>query len=149
MTELIVADKFGDVYTFNLNQNEEKEVSGCSLLLGHVSMIMDITLSPDQKYILTSDRDEKIRVSHYPRAFNIQSFLLGHKDLVSSMCFLPNPGNERPYLVSAAGDNSVMAWNYMTGEFLSQLSLRDECKQIIRKLFVIEELNIIVALHEG
>ena len=31
------------------------------------------------RYVLTADRDEKIRVSHFPQTFNIHGFCLGHK----------------------------------------------------------------------
>lgn len=37
-------------------------------------------LSPDNKFILTSDRDEKIRVSHFPLSDDIQAFCLGHTE---------------------------------------------------------------------
>lgn len=48
------------------------------LVLGHASMITSMQLSSDEKYIITSDRDEHIRVSHYPDGFNIETFCLGH-----------------------------------------------------------------------
>ena len=35
-------------------------------------------ITNDDKYLATADRDEKIRISHYPNAYNIQSYCLGH-----------------------------------------------------------------------
>ena len=31
--------------------------------LGHLSMLLDLQISLDSKYVITADRDEKIRVS--------------------------------------------------------------------------------------
>jgi tRNA (guanine-N(7)-)-methyltransferase subunit TRM82 len=39
-------------------------------------------LSHDKKYLITSDRDEKIRVTSYPDTYNIQAFCLGHTKYV-------------------------------------------------------------------
>lgn len=37
-------------------------------------------LSPDDRYILTADRDEKIRVSLTKAPYNIVSYCLGHEE---------------------------------------------------------------------
>lgn len=37
------------------------------------------TMSPDDRYVITADRDEKIRVSRRRSPYNIQSFCLGHQ----------------------------------------------------------------------
>lgn len=37
------------------------------------------TTSPDDRYIISADRDEKIRVSRLGSPYNIQSFCLGHR----------------------------------------------------------------------
>lgn len=36
-------------------------------------------MSPDDRYIITADRDEKIRVSSRTSPYNIRSFCLGHQ----------------------------------------------------------------------
>lgn len=37
-------------------------------------------ITKDQKFLITADRDEKIRISHFPNAYNIETFCLGHKE---------------------------------------------------------------------
>ncbi|EON64218.1 hypothetical protein W97_03448 [Coniosporium apollinis CBS 100218] len=91
------------------------------LLLGHVSMLTDVAFvafdeatSLDRKprsYILTSDRDEHIRISRAPpQAHIIEGYCLGHKEFVSKLC-LPRPG----ILVSGGGDDEVFVW-YWQGQ---------------------------------
>jgi tRNA (guanine-N(7)-)-methyltransferase subunit TRM82 len=68
-----------------LISKEEKALSshdnpaGGHLILGHTSMLTTFTLTPDERYIITADRDEHIRVSWYPQGFNIERFCLGHQ----------------------------------------------------------------------
>ena len=35
-------------------------------------------LAEDDKFLITSDRDEKIRVSCFPNSYSIHTFCLGH-----------------------------------------------------------------------
>lgn len=52
-------------------------------------MVTDMVLSADERYVITADRDEHIRVSRYPNGYNIESFCLGHTEYVchlSSVC---------------------------------------------------------------
>ena len=79
---LIIADKTGDVYTLNMKDIETSEVTS---LMGHLSMITDLKLTKDEKHLITSDRDEKIRISCFPNCYNIDSYLLGHKEFVSKI----------------------------------------------------------------
>ena len=48
------------------------------LLLGHVSPVTGLLLTYDENHIITSDRDDHIRVSKYPQGWNIERFCLGH-----------------------------------------------------------------------
>uniref|UniRef100_A0A8C8U5Z9 WD repeat domain 4 n=1 Tax=Peromyscus maniculatus bairdii TaxID=230844 RepID=A0A8C8U5Z9_PERMB len=59
---VLVADKSGDVYSFSV-----LEPDGCG--------------SPDDQFVLTADRDEKIRVSWVAAPHSIEAFCLGHTDL--------------------------------------------------------------------
>lgn len=107
-TRLLVADKTGDVLIFDIL----KEDKGTKIL-GHLSLLLNILQTNDGKFIITSDRDEKIRVSCYPNAYNIQTFCLGHKEFVMHIELLPDLPE---YLTSASGDGLVKVWNYTNGK---------------------------------
>jgi len=53
--------------------------SGGQLVLGHTSLLTSFTLSEDERYIITADRDEHIRISWYPQSYCIEGYCLGHK----------------------------------------------------------------------
>ncbi|XP_050343455.1 tRNA (guanine-N(7)-)-methyltransferase non-catalytic subunit wdr4 [Nymphalis io] len=106
--KILVADKTGDVLIFEIL----KEDKG-NKILGHLSLLLNILQTNDGKYIITSDRDEKIRVSCYPNAYNIQTFCLGHNEFVKHIEILPH-ANE--YLTSASGDGNIKIWDYTNGK---------------------------------
>jgi tRNA (guanine-N(7)-)-methyltransferase subunit TRM82 len=68
-----------DPYASHPNQ------SGGALILGHTSLLTSCLLTPDEKFIITSDRDEHIRVSWYPQGHCIESYCLGHKKYASAV----------------------------------------------------------------
>ena len=76
-------------------------------VLGHLSMLLGIQVSPCGRYVLTSDRDEKIRVSHYPNSYSIHGYCLGHTEFVSAMKLLPGSR-----IVTGSGDGTIKTWNY-------------------------------------
>ena len=100
----MIPDKSGDVYAFKLSEPESEH------LLGHLSMLLDILISPDNKYVLTCDRDEKIRVTHYPNAYNIRGFCLGHTEFITGFTFVSGQSN---VLASASGDGSIRIWDFL------------------------------------
>jgi len=107
--KILIADKSGDVLSFNLKPPSDTY----SCLLGHLSMLLDVAISPCGKYIVTCDRDEKIRVSKYPNSYNIQCYCLGHTDFVTNIQVLPNFSDN--ILLSASGDGSIRIWKYIEG----------------------------------
>lgn len=85
------------------------------LLLGHVSMLTDLTHATrevDGKprgYIITADRDEHIRVSRAPpQSHVIEGYCLGHKEFVSKVCLIPGTD----LLVSGGGDGWIGVWDW-------------------------------------
>lgn len=60
---------------------QEKDAEKRQPVLGHVSMLTDLAFYNSSEYgqtIITSDRDEHIRVSKWPRGLEIVQYLLGH-----------------------------------------------------------------------
>ncbi|XP_069035322.1 tRNA (guanine-N(7)-)-methyltransferase non-catalytic subunit wdr4 isoform X2 [Lepisosteus oculatus] len=116
--QILVADKSGDVYSFSLLEPQKP----AELKLGHLSMLLAVAISPDDRYIITADRDEKIRVSFLKSPYNIQSFCLGHKEFVSSLFVLPY----QPYwLLSGSGDGTLRLWEFEFGKELQSYDLRE------------------------
>ncbi|XP_075398380.1 tRNA (guanine-N(7)-)-methyltransferase non-catalytic subunit WDR4 isoform X2 [Tenrec ecaudatus] len=109
--KVLVADKSGDVYSFSVS---EPQGHG-TLELGHLSMLLDVAVSPDDRYVFTADRDEKIRVSWLAAPHSIESFCLGHTEFVSRVFVVPDqPG----LLLSTSGDATLRLWEYRRGREL-------------------------------
>ncbi|XP_058379150.1 tRNA (guanine-N(7)-)-methyltransferase non-catalytic subunit WDR4 isoform X2 [Diceros bicornis minor] len=109
--KVLVADKSGDVYSFSV-----LEPHGCGKLeLGHLSMLLDVAVSPDDRYVLTADRDEKIRVSWAAAPHSIESFCLGHTEFVSRVFVVPHLPE---LLLSSSGDGTLRLWEYRSGREL-------------------------------
>lgn len=115
-TTVIIADKFGDVYSIDINSIPEEKFTQ-EPILGHVSMLTDVHWIKDSdghQFIITSDRDEHIKISHYPQCFIVDKWLFGHKHFVSSICC-----GKDYLLLSAGGDDKIFAWDWKTGKNLS------------------------------
>ncbi|XP_044009906.1 tRNA (guanine-N(7)-)-methyltransferase non-catalytic subunit wdr4, partial [Aphidius gifuensis] len=124
--DIIVADKSGDAYLYSLSKPDEPG----KLILGHLSMLLDVLVTKDNKYIITADRDEKIRVSKFKNSYNIQSFCLGHTKFVSNICQLPHDSS---IIASAGGDGFVKFWQYKNGQEMNSINYSDKikCKDIV------------------
>lgn len=128
-TKVLVADKSGDVLIYDL----KIEGSGTKLL-GHLSVLLDVLLSNDSKYILSCDRDEKIRVSCYPNTYKIQTYCLGHTEFVNHMEFLPH--NDK-YLTSSSGDGTLKIWDYNEGKLCHTIHTKSDVNdEQLRRNFI-------------
>lgn len=126
---IIAGDLSGDATAFLVpedaspsasNAKDAEEVKSTStpkrLLLGHTaSMLTGLNVvkknSDQQQFILTSDRDEKVRVSNFPETHIIQGYLLGHSSFISCMDAI---SNERSLCLTASGDGTSRLWDYKT-----------------------------------
>ncbi|KAK2765337.1 tRNA (guanine-N(7)-)-methyltransferase non-catalytic subunit trm82 [Arachnomyces sp. PD_36] len=101
------------------------------LLLGHVSLLTDVAFatipaekSPSGKprsYVLTSDRDEHIRVSRgSPQTHIIEGYCFGHTEFVSKLCI---PPSRQDILISGGGDSFLLVWDWREGKILQQVQL--------------------------
>ncbi|KAJ1935394.1 hypothetical protein GGF37_006011 [Kickxella alabastrina] len=115
---LVTADKFGDSYRIPTVSEGPTE-----MLLGHVSILCSLGFSyGSPTYVLSCDRDEKLRVSKYPNAYNIEAFGLGHREFVTSVAtaeFAPTVA------VTGSGDGTVRLWRISTGELLQTIELAE------------------------
>ncbi|XP_039101393.1 tRNA (guanine-N(7)-)-methyltransferase non-catalytic subunit WDR4 isoform X1 [Hyaena hyaena] len=78
-------------------------------------MLLDVAVSPDDRYILTADRDEKIRVSWAAAPHSIESFCLGHTEFVSRILVVPG---HPELLLSSSGDRTLRLWEHPSGREL-------------------------------
>jgi tRNA (guanine-N(7)-)-methyltransferase subunit TRM82 len=120
------------------HQSQPKEKTEPSfehtLLLGHVSMLTDLTLVEleGRCYILTADRDEHIRVSRgIPMAHVIEGFCLGHTEFISRLCV---PDCRPEVLISGGGDNELFVWEWVKGVVLSKADLRGLVLDVMKEL---------------
>lgn len=115
------------------NHSAEKKTSKFEhhLLLGHVSLLTDMAYvsldgqpaftQKSRSYILTSDRDEHIRVSRgMPQAHIIEGYCLGHTEFVSKINV---PHWHRDLLISGGGDNYLIVWEWLAGKALHKVDL--------------------------
>lgn len=104
-----------------------------TLLLGHVSMLTALLLVEDgqgRRYIITSDRDEHIRVSRFtPQAHVIHGYCLGHREFVGAMAILQGRSHNS-LLVSGGGDEDLFVWDWIDGKLLSTTSILTPVKEV-------------------
>ncbi|CAL9750424.1 unnamed protein product [Musa acuminata subsp. burmannicoides] len=122
------ADKFGVIWLITLDEddaNQSKVDNKAVPILGHYcSIVTRLEFSPDDRFIASSDRDFKIRITAFPKrplkgALEIQSFCLGHKDYVSGLSFACPSGYDHGFLFSGGGDSTVRLWDFFSGLLLA------------------------------
>lgn len=134
--ELILGDKFGDVYSAPVDSEKAREInSEAEPILGHVSMLTDLTMGVDndKEYIFTADRDEHIRVSNYPNAFVIKHWLFGHEQFVSALAI---PGWAPKLLISGGGDDFIFLWDWTkeSRQLLDKFNIREVVEPYLNEL---------------
>ncbi|KAJ8487386.1 hypothetical protein ONZ45_g14363 [Pleurotus djamor] len=139
--DILVSDKFGDIFRYTLHPRTDlpkvskdalsshENPSGGDLILGHTSFLTAFTLSHDRQYIITADRDEHVRVSWYPKGFNIEMYCLGHEKFVSALHI---PEFEEATLVSGGGDPVLKVWDWMSGRFQRDINILDAVAPYIK-----------------
>lgn len=100
--------------TFEVTADPSLNPDG-TLLLGHTSPLTSLALAPGEGFVVSSDRDEHVRISRYPEGSIAERFLVGHTKFISSVLVLQSDGNEGR-LVSAGGDRELYVWDVRRGE---------------------------------
>lgn len=121
---LVVADKFGDVYSIPIDGAEPEEEKALVPILGHVSMLSDVLVAEhdNKQFVLTGDRDEHIKISNYPKSYVVKHWLFGHHEFVSCLHICDF---DRSLLISGGGDDYLMVWKWFTAEKIAQIDLRE------------------------
>ncbi|KAM4700578.1 tRNA (guanine-N(7)-)-methyltransferase non-catalytic subunit WDR4 [Discoglossus pictus] len=115
-TRILVADKSGDLFSFSVTEPEKDG----RLELGHLSMLLDVVVSPDGNHVITCDRDEKIRISRMDAPHVISAFCLGHGEFVTQLLVL---SGSQKLLLSGSGDGTLRLWEYETGKEIQNWNL--------------------------
>lgn len=114
---VIIADKFGDVYSIPMTETKILSDSELIPILGHVSMLTGVECSVDENgknVVFSADRDEHLRISYYPKSYVVKKWLFGHKEFISSL-LLPKWLDDK-VLITAGGDSFIKSWNWQTDE---------------------------------
>ena len=93
-------------------------------LLGHVSMLTDVTVGEKdgKQYVISADRDEHIRISNYPNGFVIERFLFGHSEFISNVVIR---SFALTTLISGGGDDSIFSWDWTEGKLIQKFPLTE------------------------
>jgi WD40 repeat protein len=137
---VIIGDRGGDVYAHSLVENSSKK----RFLCGHTASILtdvlvtEISPKTNMRYLITSDKDEKIRVSEFPSSFHIRAHGLGHTRSVqalqnvhgavhSSAREVVYDGNE--LFISGGQDGTLRVWHLLSGTLLSTFYLDEKAAE--------------------
>ncbi|XP_054802195.1 uncharacterized protein LOC129305966 isoform X2 [Prosopis cineraria] len=129
------ADKFGVVWVVDLagydGDQPLVDKKATPLLSHYCSIITNLEFSPDDRCIVSADRDFKIRVTNFPDkhlsgAHEIQSFCLGHTEFVSCIAFVHDQNCPQGLLISGSGDSTVRMWDTSSG------ALQDTCEVAVK-----------------
>ncbi|KAJ7091519.1 WD40 repeat-like protein [Mycena belliarum] len=138
---ILASDKFGDIFSYALHPTPQtaaqksaalkshENPSGGALVLGHASFLTAFLLSPDEKFILTADRDEHIRVSWFPQGYTIETYCFGHQKFVSALHL---PPFAPALLVSGGGDPTLKVWDWIRGACVREVSVQPAVAPFIK-----------------
>jgi len=112
--QFVVADRFGDLLYLRVQINEDKtscfkKTSGS----GHLALITDMVYSDG--FLISSDREEAIWITRFPKTWVIENFCYGHRRYVSKLCLF-----DEDNLISGGGDGVLFVFNWRTKDTRSQ-----------------------------
>ena len=133
---LIVLDRSGEAtalpYPLVGSKRRSLLTHTASILTAGVVVGSQASNDGGSAFLITADRDDKIRVSHLPHAWNVAAYCLGHTKFVSCLGLVPRPSASgsgvtgssaatAPLLVSGGGDSTLRLWSWQSGTLLHTL----------------------------
>jgi hypothetical protein len=115
--QVLLACCAGELYAFPLPALDKPP----RRLLAHTSSVLT-GVAYAGGLVATADRNEKVRISQFPRCEEIESFCLGHTDFVSGVEFLSGTR-----LVSCGGDGYLRVWDAATGDCVAERRVGGVC----------------------
>lgn len=156
---LIYSDKFGNIFSHNFVMEGtmvRPEPVEPSMPLGHYSVVTDMLMikktGSDSRYVVTSDKDEKIRVSRWPHSYDAICYCMGHTQYITSLCLVQNPSMNLDLLISSGGDGQLFGWDYEKGTKLFQHNVQVDhstTSSSLRTLFNAANTSISNALYHA
>lgn len=92
-------------------------------LLGHLAILTHMQLESieGKQYLITADKDEKIRLSEYPELHRCVSILCGHTQFITALTMI---GDQ--YLVSSGADSTIRLWDARNGKELQMIEYQGD-----------------------
>ena len=127
-TTLFVSDKTGAVFaapiprpsTASLDQLPSTEYTQ---ILAHLTSVSALAVDPSNRFLISADRDGKVRVSNIPEYHEIHQYCLDHKSGVSHLQLV---GTDR--VVAAASNGTLKVWEFTTGNCLASRDISEDLK---------------------
>ncbi|KAE9464018.1 hypothetical protein C3L33_04116, partial [Rhododendron williamsianum] len=170
------ADKFGVVWAMDLDGFHDNQSSASKkavpILAHYCSIITSLEFSPDGRFIISADRDFKIRVTVFPKKtsdgvmrYRVFAWVIPKPDLrfVSCIAFVGASDYPDGFLVSGSGDSTVRLWDITSGSLLDTCEVgaeagslgfpesgkEDECCSAITDLCAIPICSLVAVAIKG
>jgi WD40 repeat protein len=123
---LLASDKAGDIWAFDGDSLGTRVNSA-----GHTASVIADMLQMPSGAIVSCDRDEKIRISHFPHLESVEGYCLGHTSVVTSVANIAVDGDQQ-LLLSCGWDRKLFLWDVSRCAAISEaecLTAEDKRKQ--------------------
>ncbi|KAL5370445.1 hypothetical protein CPHLJ_1g2050 [Cryptosporidium parvum] len=144
--EVIIGDKFGDLYLLNAssihsaikngrnlpsfdNHSDSEELLNNDMAdciipkMGHLSTVTCSIVSHDSKLLFTGNKCGKIWVSNIKHLENTLSILCGHGGAISSLCEVKIAEESSKLIISSSLDKRIKLWDYLYGTEIDSINL--------------------------
>lgn len=132
-----VADRFGDVHNLSVPQLTPQNS------IGHLAEVFCAIYSLDGKYLISCDKEKKVRVSRYPASYIIERFCFGHLNAVTGISTV---NGDHDLLITASSDGTVRLWDFKNGKELSRWNVAGNGCTLIGPAVI---NNLVMVVEQG